>query len=561
MITKDEIQELLHSTETYRVERTTSTDERSKGRGQTRLYYALQEGRRREPTGDMDKFQEAICAFANDLPNSRKNGYLILGAYDNGELSGLKVTDDLLKKIAAIRSNGNILPIPVMSVDRFQFPEGDLLVAEVSPSDLPPVRYRGRTFIRIGPRRDIATEAEERILAERRMSFMATFDTMPCLAAKLNDINTDLLRTKYLIPLLGNELVESDARPIEEQMAAVGMYDTEHQCPTYAAVVLFGYKPRRFMPGLYVQYVRFKGEDVTSEVENEMQLEGNYCELLPRLESLLEMSVIKKKPVFVSILREEMVSNYPYQAIRELLLNACMHRDMQSNTPLRFYEFASHLEILNAGGLYGNARPENFPSVNDYRNPLVASAMKTLGYVNMFNRGVGQVQTDLKENGNQPAEFNVNLITAFKVDVKVSQSYTNNNGGKVGGDVPSLSPALSQVLSPDEEKDASTDAKDAISSSKVATLDEKVASSEPKVATSEEKVASPKKKISSEEMAIYILEYCSTWRSMDEIAQFANRDKNYIRNKVLPRLAEKLEKEYPDVPNHPRQRYRTIGRS
>ena len=337
MITKDKIQELLHSTETYRVERTTST-------------------------GDMDKFQEAICAFANDLPNSRKNGYLILGAYDNGTLSGLKVTDDLLKKIAAIRSNGNILPIPVMSVDRFQFPEGDLLVAEVSPSDLPPVRYRGRTFIRIGPRRDIATEAEE--------------------AAKLNDVNTDLLRTKYLIPLLGNEIVESDSRPIEEQMAAVGMYDTEHQCPTYAAVVLFGYKPRRFMPGLYVQYVHFKGEDVTSEVENEMQLEGNYCELLPRLESLLELSVIKKKPVFVSILREEMVSNYPYQAIRELLLNACMHRDMQSNTPLRFYEFAGHLEILNAGGLYGNARPENFPSVNDYRNPLVASAMKTLGYVN-----------------------------------------------------------------------------------------------------------------------------------------------------------------------------------
>ena len=93
------------------------------------------------------------------------------------------------------------------------------------------------------------------------------------------------------------------------------------------------------------------------------------------------------------------------------------------------------MHVFVSGGLYGNARPENFPSVNDYRNPLVASAMKTLGYVNMFNRGVGQVQTDLKENGNQPAEFNVNLITAFKVDVRVSQSYTNENGGKVGGDV------------------------------------------------------------------------------------------------------------------------------
>lgn len=57
MITKDEIQSLLHSTETYRVERTAST-------------------------GNMDKFCEAICAFANDLPDSRKKGYLLLGVYD-----------------------------------------------------------------------------------------------------------------------------------------------------------------------------------------------------------------------------------------------------------------------------------------------------------------------------------------------------------------------------------------------------------------------------------------------------------------------------------------------
>ena len=44
-------------------------------------------------TGDMDKFQEAICAFANDLPNSRKNGYLILRAYDNGGNVGGKIGD------------------------------------------------------------------------------------------------------------------------------------------------------------------------------------------------------------------------------------------------------------------------------------------------------------------------------------------------------------------------------------------------------------------------------------------------------------------------------------
>ena len=61
--------------------------------------YALQGGRRREPAGDMDKFQEAICAFANDLPNSRKNGYLILGAYDNGGKVGGKVGGDVVENI------------------------------------------------------------------------------------------------------------------------------------------------------------------------------------------------------------------------------------------------------------------------------------------------------------------------------------------------------------------------------------------------------------------------------------------------------------------------------
>ena len=71
----------------------------------------------------------------------------------------------------------------------------------------------------------------------------------------------------------------------------------------------------------------------------------------------------------------------------------------------------------------------------------------------MFNRGVGQVQTDLKENGNLPAEFNVNLITAFKVEVNVAPSYATDNGGKIGGnvggkngDVPSLSPACPQLV-------------------------------------------------------------------------------------------------------------------
>ena len=392
MISKVELQELLHSTETYRVERTIST-------------------------GDMDKFQEAICAFSNDLPNSRKNGYLIIGAYDNGTLSGLKVDDALMKKIAAIRSDGNILPLPIMSVERFEFPDGDLLVAEVSPSLLPPVRYRGRTFVRIGPRRDIASEAEERILLERRTAYMATFDAMPCLGATINDIDINYIQKEYLPQVIDEEALASDKRDIKEQLASIHLYDLTHDCPTNAAIILFGRNPRHFMPGFYIQYVRFAGKVIGGQVFNEKRFQGPLYRLLPELELFVSNAIITQRPVAISLFREKAVINYPNNALRELLMNACMHRDYQSNMPIRLYQFDDHIEIMNAGGLYGEARPENFPSVNDYRNPIIAEAMKEMKYVNMFNQGIRRVQEMLRDNNNKEAVFDVSKLTVFEVNV------------------------------------------------------------------------------------------------------------------------------------------------
>ena len=392
MITKDEIQSLLYSTETYRIERTVST-------------------------GNMDKFCEAICAFANDLPDSRKKGYLLIGAYDDGRLSGLKVDDDLLKKIAAIRSDGNILPLPVMSVDKVEFPEGDLLVAEVSPSLLPPVRYRGRVFVRIGPRRDIASEAEERLLTERRTAYMATFDATPCLGSSLDDLELDYIQNIYLPSAIDTDILDQDKRDIKDKLASIHLYDRTHHCPTYAAIILFGKNPRYYMPGNYVQYVRFQGTEKGGDVLNEKRFQGPLYRMLPSLESFVSDAIITQRPVAASLFREKTIINYPKNALRELMMNACMHRDYQSNMPIRLYQFDDHIEIMNAGGLYGEARPENFPMVNDYRNPIIAEAMKEMKYVNMFNQGVKRVQDMLRQNGNKKAEFDVSKLTVFCVDV------------------------------------------------------------------------------------------------------------------------------------------------
>ena len=76
------------------------------------------------------------------------------------------------------------------------------------------------------------------------------------------------------------------------------------------------------------------------------------------------------------------------------------------------------LKILqNPGPLYGAARPANFPSQTSYRNPVLAEALRTLGAINRFGRGVERAQLTLAKNGSPPAEFEFG-DTFFGVTVK-----------------------------------------------------------------------------------------------------------------------------------------------
>ena len=409
MITKEHLQKILSDTESYHIEKTVATD-------------------------NMDKFSQAICAFSNDVADSKKKGYLLIGVRDNGELAGLQVDDKLLLQISNIRTDGNILPQPVMTVEKFSFAQGDVLVVEVTPSQVPPVRYRGRIWVRVGPRKSIATEAEEKLLTERRLSNIRTFDAMPCLGTTLEDLDITLFKKEYLFKAVAEDILQEDKRTIEEQMASLGLYDLRYQCPTNAAIVLFGNNPERFLHGAYIQYVRFKGLDRAGDIINEHKFSGNLCKVLPRIDVFVETSIAQKRPIPISVLREKTVSKYPYWATRELLMNAIMHRDYESNAPVAFYEYDDRIEIQNAGGLYGKVSANNFPNVSDYRNPFIAEAMKVLGYVNRFSRGVYRVQKELEENGNGKASFDFSLITAFRVVEPISTTYFEEGFGEEESD-------------------------------------------------------------------------------------------------------------------------------
>ena len=379
MLTTDQLHALLADHESDAVEFTTSTN-------------------------NTDKFCEAICAFANDFPARRQPGYLLVGVNDDGTASGLTVTDQLLRRLADLRSNVNLEPLPAMTVEKYTLPDGEIAVVEVLPSNLPPVRYRGRVWIRVGPARRGANQQEERILVEKLAALQKPFDIRPCHGCTLDDLVVDLFAVSYLPAAVDREVIAENQRDVPEQMASLRLYDLAANCPTNAAALLFAKDPLRWVAGAHVQFVRWAGSTMADDPTSAKSFSGDLLTVLREVASFVELQT-ESYPVAETPFRERPEIDYPPVAVREILMNAIMHRSYESNAPVQFYWYEDRIDIQNPGGLYGMASPENFPRQTDYRNPVIAEAMATLGYVNHFGRGVIRAQDALRRNGNPEASF------------------------------------------------------------------------------------------------------------------------------------------------------------
>lgn len=355
-------------------------------------------------TKDTEKFSEAVCSFANDLPNRGTPGYLLLGVDDHRRIAGMQISDEVLRYLGGLRDDGNIQPLPSLAIERVVTNEGEVAVVAVQPALMPPVRYRGRICVRIGPRRGYATEHDERILIERRVSRARTFDVEPCLGSSIVDLSLPLFLIGYRQQVVAQEVIAENNRSTEEQLASLRFFDLGRVCPTNAGILLFGLDVRRWLPGAYVHFLRVLGDSLAAPIANAREVAGDLLTVLRDLDALVEAQ-LAQAPRPTSLLQERDIETYPRVAVRELMMNAILHRDYGSTAPVRVTWFEDRLEIQSPGGLYGEVSPTNFPRQTSYRNPVIAEAMKALGYVNRYGRGVLRAQDALSRNGSRPAEF------------------------------------------------------------------------------------------------------------------------------------------------------------
>jgi ATP-dependent DNA helicase RecG len=356
------------------------------------------------------QIRQAICAFANDLPNHGLPGVVFVGLEADGRCSALQIDDKMLVALSNIRGEGQILPIPAITVERATVAGCDVDVLTVQPIAAPPCRFRGRVYVRVGSSTHIASGEDERMLSERRRGRDLPFDLRPAPGAVREDLDDDLFSRVYLPAAVAPEVLVENRRSLDQQLTSLRFLTREASPrPTVLGVLVVGRDPRRSLPGAYIQLVRVAGASLSDPISNEKEVDGPLPEVLRQLDELLEVNI----SVAIDVAGdpgETEHPDYPLVALQQLTRNAVLHRNYEgTNAPVRIYWFDDRIEILSPGGPYGQVTKQNFsnPGLTDYRNPHLAEALRNLGYVQSFGVGLPQARTALERNGNPPLEFQV----------------------------------------------------------------------------------------------------------------------------------------------------------
>lgn len=365
---------------------------------------------RKRSAANSSAIRRTICAFANDLPGHGRPGVIFVGVSDEGRCAELPIDDSLLKTLAQMRGDGNILPPPTMTVEKRILAGCEVAIVTVSPSSSPPVQYQGRVWVKIGPTVQQATPDDERRLTERRRAADLTFDRRPVHSASVDELDLDYFRTQYLPRAVAPDVLEQNRRSTEQQLESLRL--TFAGEPTNAALLCIGRDPQRWLPGAYVQFLRIDGGALTDPIQDQKELTGRLEDVLRRLDELLEINIAVRTDV-TGFAVERRQPDYPLVALQQFVRNAIMHRNYENtNAPVRAYWYSDRVEIVSPGGLYGQVTRQNiFQGVTDYRNPLVAEIMHHLGFAQRFGLGIALAQQQLDANGNPPAAFDFQRST------------------------------------------------------------------------------------------------------------------------------------------------------
>ena len=174
------------------------------------------------------------------------------------------------------------------------------------------------------------------MLNERRRHGNPTVRHLSRAGTGPRDLNRRQFDDEYLPNAINREMLLANERSFSERLAAAKMLaSVDDERATILGLLVVGVRPRDFIPGAYVQFLRIAGRNLTDEIMDAIEIDGTISDVLVRLEDKLRAHN-RRRIDLVSEDRERRTENYPFGALQQLVRNAIMHRDYETtNTPVR----------------------------------------------------------------------------------------------------------------------------------------------------------------------------------------------------------------------------------
>ncbi len=334
---------------------------------------------------------KAVSAFANS-----SGGLLMVGLDDRGQPAGLKNVKKLLEDIPnTIRNKLGIIP----SVEQDKIDRKVIIKIMVNPSSVP-ISYNGKFYLRSGStvQELSGKDLTEFLLQKTGNAWDAEIEDQ----ADWNALEKSTIESfkRYAVDRIPSIVQETDFNIILQKLNL-----TENRKMKRSATLLFGSETHRLYSHACVKIGRFLTD---TDIQTTDIVSGNLFSQLENTLEILRTKYLVSNIKYEGIHRRDILE-YPYEALREAIINALIHRDYRNFSQIQIRVYPDKLVIMNAGSLPDEVPVESLKTdhLSMPRNKLLAETFYYAGFIEAWGRGTLKIVEKCVEQGLPEPDFNV----------------------------------------------------------------------------------------------------------------------------------------------------------
>lgn len=349
-----------------------------------------------------DSLARELVALANT-----HGGVILLGVEDSGDIAGVP-TDKNYEEWVTNIARENVIPALDVRITRHWHTEKQVLQIDVPKGRDKPYQTRQFQFlIRVGSTNRVATQAE--LMRLFQQSGMFHYDLQGVDRTTIRDLNLAQIDDYFAA-------YQIDFRKEEDQVRILTNTDIldESGRVTLGGLLMFGINPQRHLPNACISFAHFAGTELDEELLDKQVIGGTLNIQVDTVLAILK-NHIRQPSRIEGGKTVDQIFQYPEKVFRELLVNACVHRDYAIHgSRIRVFVFDDRVEFISPGRLPNTVSIEKLRlGVSYARNPVILKFMENLRYIDKLGRGLPMVYRTATQAGRR-VEF-AEIGEEFKV--------------------------------------------------------------------------------------------------------------------------------------------------